>query len=125
MIYTIIKGPFIVSPTLLLIFVKYIFENNTCCSLPWNQNLIYINSPRIGEYRNILGHSRTNWRVIVRTDFHILYSPIFVRSANLEVSRMYLAHNDKYWVYEYTDLRITCSPILCYSPRINVCGVPA
>ncbi len=80
------------------------------------RNRTYVNSPRIGEYRifvNILRHSRMNWCVIARTDFHIRYSPIFVYSANLEVPRMYAAHND-----EYFDPHITCPLVLIQRSRL-------
>ncbi len=44
---------------------------------------------RIPNIRNILRHSRINWRVIARTDFPIRYLPIFVFSKNLEVRRIW------------------------------------
>ncbi len=97
----------------------------------WNRT--YVNSTRIGKYRifnNILEHSRINWRVIAKTDFHIRYSPIFIYLANLEVPRMYSAPNNEYREYTNTVIpHITVRPfssnVLGYSPRINVCAVPA
>ncbi len=101
--------------------------------LRWNHT--YVNSLRIDEnrripnIRNILRRSRINWRVIARTDFSIRYSPIFVFSENLEVPRIYSAHDDKYWEYTNTLIRTLLirlfSPnVLGYSPRIYGCEVP-
>ncbi len=108
--------------------------------LRWNRT--YIDSMRMAENRriwNIRHHSRaflhklTSNRVIVRTDFHIQYSPIFlsifVYSTNLEVPRMYSARNNEYG--ECANILI-CTllvhlflpNILGYSPRISICVMP-
>ncbi len=108
-------------------------EINLIQALRWNHT--YIDSPRMAENRripnmhNILGHCRINWRVIAKTDFHIRYSPIFVFSKNLELLKMYSAHNDEYGectnILIHTSLVRLFSPnVLGYSPRINVCAVP-
>ncbi len=88
-----------------------------------------------GEYRifvNILEHSRINWQIITRTDFHIRYSLIFVYSKNLEVPRTYSTHNDEYQEWTNTLIRALLvrfvrlfSPnVLGCSSRINICVVP-
>ncbi len=84
---------------------------------------------RIPNIRNILECSRINWRVMVRIDFHIRYSPIFVFSENLEVPRIYLTHNVEYREYTNTLIHTFLVPlfstnILSYSPKIYGCAVP-
>ncbi len=96
----------------------------------WNRT--HANSRRMGKYRifvNILGRSRINWRVMARTDFHKVYSPIFVYSANLEMLRMYSARNGKYRECTNTSIltllvRLFSPNVLGYYPRINICAVP-
>ncbi len=66
----------------------------------------------------------------MRTDFHIWYSPVFVYAANLDVPRMYLAHNDEYRECANTLIRtlLAClflTNVLGYSLIINLCVVPA
>ncbi len=89
--------------------------NDKCTTAMFlRRNCTYTISRRIREYRifvNILGRSRINSRVITRTDFHIKYSPILVYSSNLEVPRMYSAHNDEY-------RECSCLPFLAQRSRL-------
>ncbi len=126
-----------ISPKIPIIYKKFFWEYYEIFLRILRRNHKYVNSPRMVKNRqipniyNILGHSRINWWVIAKTaDFHIRYSPIFVFSENLEVPRIYSAHDDEYREYTNTLIRILLvhlfsRNILGYSPRINVCVVPS
>ncbi len=99
------------------------------------QNRTYVDSLWMAKNRwipnicKIFSCSCINWRVFVRTDFHIWYSQIFVFSKNLEVPGIYSAHNDEYREYTNTLIRtllvrLFSTNVVGYSPRIYGCAVP-